>query len=128
MASALGLGACTTVGGTPATTPPTTEPPATTSTVAVTPTVLATSTTLDRVAEIQAIFEDLERRRLQAILDQDEEAFRSVFANEEYEERSVPGMQMVTVIDPDAIVFTVVEVFVDEENCIAVVKYQFTPV
>lgn len=63
---------------------------------------------MDRVAEIQAIFQELEVRRLQAIMDQDEEAFRAVFANEEYEERSVGGMALVTVIDPSAVVFTVV--------------------
>ncbi|MFV1970526.1 MAG: hypothetical protein ACC683_05920, partial [Acidimicrobiia bacterium] len=90
VASILVLGACTTVGNSPATAPPATEPPVTTSTsTATTTTTLATTTTLDRMAEIQAIFQDLEVRRLQAIMDQDEEAFRSVFANAEYEERSM---------------------------------------
>ncbi|MDK1011588.1 MAG: hypothetical protein QGM48_11095, partial [Actinomycetota bacterium] len=92
VASALGVGACTTTGSTPATTPPITAPPATTTTstpVPSTTSVVETTTTLDRVAEIQAIFQELEVRRLQAIMDQDEEAFCAVFANEEYEERSV---------------------------------------
>jgi hypothetical protein len=78
------------------------------------------TTTLDRVTEIQAIFQDLEVRRLQAIMDQDEEAFRSVFANNEYAERSVGGMALVTVLDPSIVVFTVLQVFVDDPRCVAV--------
>ncbi len=120
-ASILVLGACTTVGNSPATAPPATEPPVTTSTsTTTTTTTLATTTTLDRVAEIQAIFQDLEVRRLQAIMDQDEEAFRSVFANAEYEERSMVLLDDVTVIDPQAVMFTVTEVFSDGPDCIAV--------
>jgi hypothetical protein len=115
------LGACTTVGNTPATAPPTTEPPATTSTVAtVTTTTLATTTTLDRIAEIQAIFQDLEVRRLQAIMDQDEEAFRAVFANEEYEERSMVLMVEIDVVDPQAVTIEVAAVYVDQPGCIAI--------
>jgi len=53
-------------------------------------------------------------------MDQDEEAFRAVFANAEYEERSIGGMELVTVIEPTAAVFTVVDVFVDDSSCIAV--------
>ena len=120
VASIVGLGACTTVGNSPATAPLLTEVPTTSSTTVTTTTVLETTTTIDRVAEIQAIFRDLERRRLQAIMDQDEEAFRAVFANAEYEERSIGGMELVTVIDPNAAVFTVVDVFVDDPSCIAV--------
>ncbi|MDK1039841.1 MAG: hypothetical protein QGD91_13250, partial [Actinomycetota bacterium] len=69
VASALGVGACTTTGSTPATTPPITAPPATTTSTPVpsTTSVVETTTTLDRVAEIQAIFQELEVRRLQAI-------------------------------------------------------------
>jgi len=116
VASILVLGACTTVGNSPATAPPATappatEPPVTTSTsTATTTTTLATTTTLDR----------LEVRRLQAIMDQDEEAFRSVFANAEYEERSMVLLDEVTVIDPEAATFTVTKVFVDDSVCIAV--------
>ena len=122
-ASCVGLGACTTAGGTPATAPDvTTTLMTTTEPVAATTTAdqPATTTTLDRIAEIEAIFQDLEVRRLQAIMDQDEDAFRAVFANEEYAERSLGGMVLVTVIDPSAAVFTVREVFVDETDCIAV--------
>jgi hypothetical protein len=119
----LGLGACSTVGSSPATAPTITEAPVvTSSSVATTTTTTqpATTTSLDRVAEIEAIFQDLEVRRLQAIMDQDEEAFRAVFANDEYAERSVGGMDLVTVIDPHAALFTVLEIFVDDPGCIAV--------
>jgi hypothetical protein len=120
VASILGLGACTTLRSSPATTPPIVEPPATTTATATT-TMPTTTTTLDiRITEIQAIFQDLEVRRLQAIMDQDEEAFRSVFANDEYATRSVGGMDLVTVVDPSAAIFTVLRVFVDDPSCIAV--------
>jgi hypothetical protein len=85
-----------------------------------TTTTLATTTTLDRMAEIQAIFQALEVRRLQAIMDQDEEAFRAVFANAEYEERSMVLMDDVTVLNASAAAVAVVEVFVDSSECIAV--------
>jgi hypothetical protein len=119
MAFLLGLGACTTVGGTPATTPPITEAALTTST-STTTTMTVTTTTLDRLTEIQAIFQDLEVRRLQAIMDQDEEAFRSVFSNDEYAERSLVAMDLVGVIDPSLVAFDVVEVLADSGGCIAV--------
>jgi len=121
-ASCVGLGACTTAGGTPATAPDvattlmtTTQPAATTS--ADQP---VTTTTLDRIAEIEAIFQELEVRRLQAILDQDEDAFRAIFANEEYAERSVGAIELTNVLDASASVFSVLEVFADTSDCIAV--------
>jgi hypothetical protein len=118
MASLLGLGACTSVGSTPATSPPNTAvPTASTSTTTMLPVI---TTTLDRVTEIQAIFQDLEVRRLQAIMDQDEEAFRSVFANDEYAERSMVAMDLVEVIDPSLVSFDASELLADTADCIAV--------
>jgi hypothetical protein len=75
---------------------------------------------MDRVAEIAAIFEDIERRRLQAIFDQDEAAFRAVHANDEYEEESLVAMDLVVVTDPNAVRVEILEVFVDTPTCIAV--------
>ena len=63
---------------------------------------------------------DLLRRRLVAILDGDEEEFRSVFANDQYEERDMGAMDLVTVLDPTLNTFDVLEVFVDDSSCIAV--------
>jgi hypothetical protein len=80
----------------------------------------ATTTTLDRLTEIEAIFQDLEVRRLQAIMDGDEEAFRAVFANEEYGERSMVLMDEVVVVDPLAVGFRVTDVYADDAKCIAV--------
>jgi hypothetical protein len=119
LASILGLGACTTLRSSPATTPPIVEPPATTTATATT-TMPTTTTTLDRIAEIQAIFQDLEVRRLQAIMDQDEEAFRSLFANREFAERSMLELDRVEVVDPLAGAFKVVDVFTEGALCIAV--------
>ena len=92
--------------GTPATTPPSVPVPA--STVAVTTTTLppatttttmATTTTVDRVAEIEAIFQDLEERRLQALYEGDKEAFKSLFANNEYLQRSLVLFDLVKFVD-----------------------------
>ncbi|MCB1247213.1 MAG: hypothetical protein KDB69_08105, partial [Acidimicrobiia bacterium] len=112
--------ACTTTPGAPATAPSTTAlgTVTTTSTVSST-TTLAPTTTLDRIAEIEAIFLDLERRRLQAIKDQDEEAYRAVFANEFYEEASMVVFDEVDVIDPNAVKLTVLDILVDRDDCIA---------
>ncbi len=93
--SAALAGGCTTASTTPATAPSITALTTVSSTTAVDPSTTTTgleretTTTLDRLTEIQAIFEDLERRRLQAIYDQDEDAFRSLYANDEYLERSM---------------------------------------
>lgn len=78
------------------------------------------STTIDRVAEITALFEDLERRRLQAILDQDEEAFRALFANDEYLEGSLVALDLVTVIDTSGFSIFDVDVFADTDSCIGI--------
>jgi len=121
VASFLGLGACTTVGNSPATAPPVTAAETTTTTMQTTTTLPeATTTTISRIAEIQAIFQDLEVRRLQAIMDQDEEAFRLVHANEDYEERSLVALRKVTVIDSSMVTFIVAAVYADERDCIAV--------
>ncbi|MDA2979161.1 MAG: hypothetical protein O3B42_05290 [Actinomycetota bacterium] len=117
---------CTTVGNTPATVPPTSNtvtstvftPGTVVSTTAVEP---ATSTTIDRLTEIAAIFEDLERRRLQAIFDQDEEAFRAVHANDEYLSESMVLLGLDQVINPSAVSVSVLEILSDTSDCIAVV-------
>ncbi len=110
---------CTTTSDTPATAPSTsstTSPPIGT---LETTTTVATTTTLDRIAEIEAIFYDLEVRRLQAIKDQDEEAFRAIFANDAYEEASVAGFVGPEVLNPSEITLVVEEVLVDAVGCIA---------
>ncbi len=76
---------------------------------------------MDRLSEIQAIFEDLERRRLQAIYDQDEEAFRSLYANEEYMERSLVLLTEARISNAAAIGVTVDSIQADTPSCIAAV-------
>jgi len=116
------LAACTMGTNSPATAPSTISSVASTSTMATTSTLLPdpTTTTVDRLTEIAAIFEDLERRRLQGIFDQDEEAFRAVFANEAYEEESMVVFHTIAVIDPSATFEQVVlQVFHDGSTCLA---------
>jgi hypothetical protein len=111
--------------GTPATVPPST--PATASTVAVTTTAPpttttthATTTTVDRLAEIEAVFQDLEERRLQALYEGDEETFKSLFANKEYMQRSLGAFDAVEFkAPPEDVNVQVLRVMSDEEACIA---------
>jgi hypothetical protein len=118
--------ACTTASGTPATAPSVPETLATTTTqlpttVFVVVTTEITTTTVDRLSEIQAIYEDLEHRRLQAIYDQDETAFRSLYANDEYLLLELEAFGVVKVIDPSGLSLSVVEVARDDTGCIAAV-------
>ena len=89
--------------GTPATTPlPDTTTPTSTTVppTSSTTTTEATTTTIDRLVEIEAIFQDLEERRLQALYDGDREAFRALFANDEYMERSMALFDLVEFAAP----------------------------
>jgi len=123
LASAAIAGGCTAAGSSPATTPDIPDVPETTTTraeITTTTTVSPqTTTTIDRISEVQAIFEDLERRRLQAIFDQDEEAFRAVYANEAYLEQSLKAYESLVVVDPTALVTSAFELLVDNAECLA---------
>lgn len=102
--------------------------PATTTTVATTTTTLpattttaaATTSTIDRVSEIEAIFQDLEERRLRALYEGDEEAFKSLFANKNYMQRSLALFNLVEFVDewqtPEV---SVLDVLADLPSCIA---------
>jgi hypothetical protein len=122
MAAAASVVGCTTTGTSPATAPDTTAPPAapsTTTSVVASTTTLATTTTVDRLTEIHAIFEDLERRRLQAIYTGDVEAFASLFADTPYLEES---LRVFDVIDPGPVPeirIEAMEVLKDDGECIA---------
>ena len=118
--------ACTS-SGTPATTP--TSVPATTTSTSVPPTsstttAEVTTTTIDRLAEIEAIFQDLEERRLQALYDGDRETFRSLFANDEYMERSMGVFDLIEFMAaPDLIVVDVLEILADGDRCVSAVVF-----
>lgn len=78
-----------------------------------------TSTTIDRTAEIAAIFEDLERRRLDAIQNQDEVAFRELYANDQYGELELESLSRVVVRDADAVLVSNFDVLAEVDGCIA---------
>jgi len=95
-----------------------------------TTTAIATTTTLDRTAEIQAIFQDLEERRLQALYDGDREAFKALFANEVYMQESMILFDLVEFVDgwttPN---LSVVDVLADDGRCIAArIRGDYSPV
>ena len=111
-------------GGTPATTPVpdtiatmvTTIPPTSSTT-----TTEATTTTVDRLVEIEAIFQDLEERRLQALYDGDREAFRALFANDEYMERSMGAFDVVEFEGaPSTPGVAIVDLAFESADCLAV--------
>jgi hypothetical protein len=74
---------------------------------------------MDRRSEIEAIFQDLEERRLQALYDGDREAFKALFANDEYMERSLVAFDLVEFDGPPSVRVEIVEVVADQPTCIA---------
>ena len=100
---------------TPATTP--TFVPTTTST---TTTTIDVTTTVDRLAEIEAIYQDLEYRRLDALYRGDREAFAGLFANDEYLQESMVLFDlMIFIVPPPPGTAAVVEVLNDTGDCVA---------
>ncbi len=126
-----GSPATTPVASTPATT--TTTMPATTTTASPAPSptttaapvaTLAPTTTIDRLAEVQAIIQDLEERRLDALFREDEEAFRTLFANDAYLEFSLEVLGTVDfVAEPKDLVVEVREIVADTGDCLAIVVF-----
>ncbi len=117
--------ACTTE-PTPATTPPTTAP-ATDATMATsdsatstssTTTSRATTTTTDRLAEVTAIFQDLEERRLEAIYTGDREAFASLFADTPYLDRSLEVFDFVEPGPVPQVAVTSIQIVDDSDTCL----------
>ena len=100
---------------TPATTP--TFVPTTSSS---TTTTIEVTTTVDRIAEIEAIYQDLEERRLDALYRGDREAFRALFANAGYLEESMDVMDLVEFQDDwPPVDVVIIEVLHDSAECIA---------
>ena len=111
---------CAASGSLPATTPAPTTTITTTTTSAATTTTQAPTTTLDRVAEIEAIFRDLEERRLDALYRKDEEAFRALFANEAYWELDRQSINLIVFQGlPEEVSVELVELLADTTGCIA---------
>ena len=65
------------------------------------------------------IFRDLEERRLDALYRKDEEAFRALFANEAYLERSLGAFEVVEFqVPPDDLEVILLQVILDEPECL----------
>ncbi len=116
------LAACTGSESTPATTPTATGAPSSSTTTSTTaPPTTTTTTEADRVAEIQAIFQDLEERRLDALYRRDVEAFSALFANEAYLEQDLQSFELVEFIAaPDQVIAGVTEILHDDGACAAI--------
>jgi hypothetical protein len=123
--TALVFAACSGNGSTPATAPPTSavaasNVPMTTSDLPTTSLIETTTTTVDRIAEIEAILLDLEIRNIRAQVDRDETAFRSVYAHQGFEERSMQAFDEDLFPEMPAVIeVEVVDVLYDDGACIA---------
>ena len=120
--------ACTTAGGTPATVPPVPETLATTTSTpppTTTPVVVATeitTTTVDRLSEIQAIYEDLERRRVIALWSSDTDSFVSLFVDNAYREESLRALDLVELGDPPHLTIEIIRIIKDDPGCLVFVE------
>ncbi len=79
------------------------------------------TTTVDRLTEVEAIFRDLEFRRLDALYREDERAFRELFSNEAYLEQSLAAMgQLNFVAEPaaDSLMIHVIDLQKDSPDCL----------
>lgn len=104
---------------------PATTPTSVATTSSTTTTTLDVTTTVDRLTEIEAIYRDLEERRLDALYRGDREAYRALFANEAYLEASLGVMDETSFIGaPQNLTLEVREVLVDRPDCIAAVVYR----
>ena len=108
----------------PSTTPATT--PATVATTAPTTTV-APTTTMDRLAEIEAIYQDLEERRLDALYRGDREAFRALYIDNGYLEENMESFDLAEFEAPPQIKIEVLRVIFDGPDCIAIDERAFRP-
>ena len=100
----------------------TVQPTTTSTTVAET-----TTTTVDRLAEVQAILQDLEERRLDALFQEDEEAFRALFASEYLWLREREALGVVDWDSVPGVDVAVVEVVLDDAAClVARARFEFS--
>ena len=106
------LAACSAT-STPATTP-TFVPTTTTTTTTSGPT-----TTVDRVAEIEAIYQDLEQRRLDALYQGNQVAFRAVHVENGYLEENMEAFELAEFDGPPIVDVEVLRVVHDGAECIA---------
>ena len=74
---------------------------------------------LGRVAEVEAIYQDLEQRRLDALYDDDREAYRALFANHGFVEESMVVFDQLEFELPPVVDAEVLGLLHDGAACIA---------
>lgn len=83
--------------------------------------ITTTSTTLDRLAEVEAILQDLEERRLDALYRKDLEALREIHASDglyrTVAEEVIPSITFLEA--PTEVIVDVEEILVDRNDCLA---------
>ena len=99
---------------------PATAPTFVPTTASTTTTTIEVTTTLDRVAEIEAIYQDLEERRLDALYRGDEVAYRAVHVKNGYLEENMEAFQLAVFDAPPNVDVEVLRVISDGPTCIAI--------
>ena len=93
--------------------------PATTPISVATTTTAEVTTIVDRLAEIEAIYQDLDEQRLGALYIGDTDAFAALFSNELYLEESLVAFDVMTFDAPPTVEVKLIEVVADEDSCLA---------
>jgi hypothetical protein len=98
---------------------PATTPTSVATTTSTTTTTLEVTTTVDRLTEIEAIYQDLDKRRFEALYQGDIEAFSALFASNAYLEVSLTAFDVMEFDAPPQVEVMVIEVVADDGQCLA---------
>ena len=99
---------------------PATTPALVPTTSTTTTTTLAPTTTLDRLAEIEAIVQDLEQRRLDALYSGDVPGFRALHVDNGYLEENMEAFELAEFEVPPVVDVEVLRLIHDGPECIAI--------
>jgi len=79
----------------------------------------AATYTVERIAEIEAIYEDLEQRRIDALYREDRNAYSALFANEGFLEASMVVFDQLDFAMPPVVNVEILDLLNDGGECIA---------
>jgi hypothetical protein len=113
------MAACSIVAGCTGSSTPATTPTSVATTSSTTTTAAEVTTTLDRLSEIEAIYQDLEERLLLAVYHGDREAYQELFANEAFMKASMVVFDELTFDVEPQVEVEVLQVVHDGPDCIA---------
>jgi hypothetical protein len=98
---------------------PATTPTSVATTSSTTTTTLEVTTTVDRLTEIEAIYQDLEERLLIAVYQGDRDGYRALFANEAFMEASMVVFDELSFEEEPRVDVEVLQIMHDGPECVA---------